>query len=118
MYILDGPLIVNEICSWAKKTKRKVFLFKVDFEKAFESLNWDFLDSIMEQMNFRWKWMRWIRGYLGSIRASILINGAPMKEFNIKRGLRQGDPLAHFLFIIAIEGLLSSSLPWTFSTQQ
>lgn len=93
-------------------------IFKVDFEKAFESLNWDFLDSIMEQMNFRWKWMRWIRGYLGSIRASILINGAPMKEFNIKRGLRQGDPLAHFLFIIAIEGLLSSSLPWTFSTQQ
>lgn len=53
MYILDGPLIVNEICSWAKKTKRKVFLFKVDFEKAFESLNWKYLDSNLCQMGFR-----------------------------------------------------------------
>lgn len=38
--ILDGPLIVNEICSWAKRAKKKVLLFKVDFEKAFDSVNW------------------------------------------------------------------------------
>lgn len=37
--ILDGPLIVNEICSWAKKSKKKVLLFKADFDKAFDSIN-------------------------------------------------------------------------------
>lgn len=38
--IQDGPLIVNEICSWAKKRKKKLLLFKVDFNKAFDSINW------------------------------------------------------------------------------
>lgn len=49
--ILDDPLIVNEICSWAKRVK-KVLLFKVDFEKAFDSVNWEYLDSVMCQMGF------------------------------------------------------------------
>lgn len=37
--ILDGPLIVNELCTWAKRSKKKVLLFKVDFDKAFDSIN-------------------------------------------------------------------------------
>nr|KAJ0207551.1 hypothetical protein LSAT_V11C500246900 [Lactuca sativa] len=48
--ILDGPLIMNEIFKWAKKTNNKNFLLKVDFNKAFNSLNWDNLDKIMNQM--------------------------------------------------------------------
>ena len=59
--ILDGPLILNEVCSWAKISKNKVFLFKVDFEKAFDSLSWSYLDSVMEQMDFGIKWRSWIR---------------------------------------------------------
>lgn len=51
-YILDGPLIVNEVIYWLRKSKSKAFLLKVDFEKAFDCLNWDYLDSVMEQMNF------------------------------------------------------------------
>ncbi|KAI3497002.1 hypothetical protein L1887_39382 [Cichorium endivia] len=48
--ILDGPLIINELYTWAKKSKKKMFLFKVDFDKAFDSVNWGYLDSIMQQM--------------------------------------------------------------------
>ena len=55
--ILDGPLIINELCSWAKKFKQKTFLFKVDFDKAFDSISWDYLVSIMEQMGFGHKWI-------------------------------------------------------------
>ena len=44
--ILDVPLIVNEICSWSKNMKNKILVFKVDFDKAFDSINWSFLDSI------------------------------------------------------------------------
>jgi len=103
--ILDGPMIINEVCAWAKQYKAKIFLFKIDLDKAFDSINWDYLDSIMGQMGFGEKWRRWIRGCLESSRASVIINGSATKEFPISKGVRQGDPLSPFLFIIAMEGL-------------
>ena len=61
--------------------------------------------SIMEQMRFGHKWISWIKGCLSSARASVLINGSATKEFDITKGVCQGDPLSPFLFIIAMEGL-------------
>ena len=58
--ILDGPLMLNEVISWAKRSKHKTMIFKADFEKAFDSLNWKYLDSIMEQMSFGFTWRKWI----------------------------------------------------------
>lgn len=73
----------------------KALLFKVDFEKAFYCLNWGYLDSIMEQMDFEGKWRSWIRGCLSSTRASVIVNESATKEFDLERGIRQGDPLFH-----------------------
>lgn len=101
--ILDGPLVLNEIINWLKKNKREAFCFKIDFEKAFDTVNWNFLLSVMNQMCFPSRWILWIKGILTSTRSSILVNGCPTQEFNCERGMPQGDPLSPFLFIIAME---------------
>ncbi|GKB80383.1 putative RNA-directed DNA polymerase, eukaryota, reverse transcriptase zinc-binding domain protein [Tanacetum coccineum] len=103
--ILDGPLMVSEIIEWYRKRNKRLMIFKVDFEKAFDSVSWTYLDFILSQMGFGVLWSSWIQACLTSSRTSILVNGSPTPEFSLERGLRQGDPLSPFLFILIMEGL-------------
>ncbi|GJZ39038.1 putative RNA-directed DNA polymerase [Tanacetum coccineum] len=103
--ILDGCLVANEIIRMAKSEGHKLLLFKVDFEKAFDSVNWSFLQDIIRQMRFGAKWRKWIGACLSSASISVLINGSPSKEFKMEKGLRQGDPLSTLLFLLVGEAL-------------
>nr|GFB03262.1 RNA-directed DNA polymerase, eukaryota [Tanacetum cinerariifolium] len=103
--ILDGPFIINEILSRCKVKHQKTLLFKVDFAKAYDSIRWDYMDDVLNSFGFGSKWRSWIRGCLSMGKMSILVNGSPTTEFQVHRSLKQGDPLAPFLFILIMESL-------------
>ncbi|GKB44884.1 RNA-directed DNA polymerase, eukaryota [Tanacetum coccineum] len=101
--IFEGPFILNQIIHWCKAKKKQSMIFKVDFEKAFDSVRWDFLDDVLKKFGFGSRWCTWIQSCLKSSRGSIRVNGSPTPEFQFYKGLKQGDPLSPFLFILVME---------------
>ena len=80
-------------------------LCKLEIEKAYDHVNWEFLMFLLQQCGFFEKWRRWIKCCISTVKFSILINSCPSDFFGSFRGLRQGEPLSPFLFDIFMEAL-------------
>lgn len=85
--MLDNVLIANEVVHDTKRRGVPTLVFKVDYEKAYDSVRWSFLFYMLERMNFDYKWISWIRGCLYSSTVSVLVNGCPTEEFKMVKGL-------------------------------
>ena len=80
-------------------------LMTIDFEKAFDSLEWTFLLKTLETFNFGPDFISWIRAIYTNITSCVMNNGYGSKYFKLGRGVRQGDPISAYLFILALEPL-------------
>lgn len=80
-------------------------IFKIDMDKAYDHVEWCFVDYMLGQLGFSSKWRAWIWEGISSTSFSTLINGSPCRLFKASSGLRQGDPLSPFLFTIVVKAL-------------
>ena len=103
--ILDTVLIANEIVDSTLRRKKCGLVCKLNIEKAYDSISWEFLYQIMGRMGFGSRWMSWIKWCISTASFSVLINGSPTGFFPSSRDLRQEDPLSSYLFVIEMEAL-------------
>lgn len=80
-------------------------MFSVNYEKAYDCVNWDFLKYVMKKMGFSTKWIKWMETMVFTSTMAIIVNSSCTDDFKFKCELRQGDPLSPLLFVIVMECL-------------
>ncbi len=103
--ILDNFFTAHILTHHLQSFKQRAALFKIDFERAFDHLNWHFLVDLLQSRGFNSIWVNWIKTLPFSSSTAMLLNGTLRAFFQCKRGLRQGDPLSPLLFILCIDAL-------------
>ncbi|GLJ06187.1 hypothetical protein SUGI_0033030 [Cryptomeria japonica] len=102
---MEGIIISHEILHTARKTKDSYMIIKLDILKAYDMVYRDFLFDVLNKFGFCKEWLTWFMSCLSSPKFSVLVNGSSHGFFSSIRGIRKGDPLSPFLFIIMAKAL-------------
>ena len=102
-YIGENTRTLEDIMTYTSKNKIPGYIVLVDFRKAFDSIEWEFLFKTLEKFNFGNMFMRWIKILYTDISSCVGNNGFYAGYFNLTRGIRQGCPISALLFLIVAE---------------
>ncbi len=101
--ILDNVFIAQDSLDWAMESDQELVLLLLDFEKAFDRIEWNFLFITLSKLGFNSTWVRWVRTLYLHATSTIRINGEAGPVFQLAQSVRQGCPLAPYLFILATD---------------
>uniref|UniRef100_A0A803Q2T5 Reverse transcriptase domain-containing protein n=1 Tax=Cannabis sativa TaxID=3483 RepID=A0A803Q2T5_CANSA len=106
-WIAESTLLTQEVVNVIKKKKGKggLLAIKMDMNKAYDRLEWGFLKAVMERFGFSTHFINLVMCCVTTVSYSILLNGKPLKRFKPERGIRQGDPMSPYLFLLCNEVL-------------
>ena len=102
-YIGENVRIIDDIMSYTNLKQTQGYIILLDFEKAFDSVEWSFLFKTLKAFNFGPNFIKWIEIVYNSIESCVSNNGYFSQYFKLNRGIRQGCPISALLFLLVVE---------------
>lgn len=103
--ILDNIFLAFEAIEWALESNQNTSMLLLDFEKTYDRVSWSFLEQTMEKMGFEETWIKRVMSLNRNASATIIVNGEQSQAFKLQRSVRQGCPLAPYLFLLTADVL-------------
>ena len=96
----DNIRLIYDVLNFSHVQKKKGLLLLIDFEKAFDSIAWSFINKSLRFYNFKNDIIAWIETFYKNTKSTVIENNKPTPWFSIERGCRQGDPISPYIFFI------------------